>query len=117
MAWLPRYEPLLHIPAVLRALYGADCLGPGPDDWSDSLGQHLPPAAGGGEQIVQHVARHPGHARHRDHEAQRLSPSRVLVVTHRDGGVLHKVEHEDELEIVYQNPVESVAEGWYHSPA
>jgi hypothetical protein len=48
----PRYEPLLHIPAVLRALYGADCLGPGymlyyllttPGSWREVLAKGVTP--------------------------------------------------------------------------
>ena len=41
--------------------------------------------------------RHPDHRGGGDEEAERLAPGRVLVPSHRDRGVLHEVEDEDEL--------------------
>ena len=39
----------------------------------------------------------PEHGGKRNGKSKQLSPGRILIVTHGDGGVSHKVEHKDEL--------------------
>ena len=53
-------------------------------------------AARPGQQVVERIARDPGHAGQRDQEAKRLPPVRVLVSPHSDRAVPDKVEHKDE---------------------
>ena len=44
------------------------------------------------------LTRNPEHGGEGDHEAKKLPPDWILVVAHRDGYILHKVEREQELQ-------------------
>ena len=49
------------------------------------------------------LTRNPEHGGEGDHEAKNLPPDWILVVAHRDGDILHKVEREQELQKIKIN--------------